>query len=256
MFSAGLSIGIFGFLTITYFLAKFFFIDRKGPPVPSGTGATILSLMYVVLVVGSQLFINVRNSAELCNDTPQIVTSFIYTLIPNFFILGLIMVLMKILPGWKSPFSNTIGYVVVYMLGVGGAFSDLLKSKKTNGVNLGPLIQKICDNQAIVINEITPFNFELFLNKMNKDKLLKSGYRSKPAYHKLWEFVVLKDSIAEFMWIGLCGALVISTTFNALLEISCDIPTAQRKAAAAKFEAQTAKSKAQESKPKLFTVQD
>lgn len=251
MFSAGLSIGIFGFLTITYFLTKFFFIDRKGPPVPSGTGATILSLMYVVLVVGSQLFINVRNSAELCNDTPQIVTSFIYTLIPNFFILGLIMVLMKILPGWKSPFSNTIGYLVVYMLGVGGAFSDLLKSKKT-----GELIQKICDNQAIVINEITPFNFELFLNKMNKDKLLKSGYRSKPAYHKLWKFVVLKDSIAEFMWIGLCGALVISTTFNALLEISCDIPTAQRKAAAAKFEAETAKSKSEESKPKLFTVQD
>jgi len=86
MISAGFSIGIFGFLTLTYFLAKFFLIDRKGPPVPSGSGATILSLMYVVLVVGSQLFINVRNSAELCNDTPQIVTSFIYTLIPNFFI--------------------------------------------------------------------------------------------------------------------------------------------------------------------------
>jgi hypothetical protein len=251
MISAWLSIGIFGFLTVAYFLAKFFFIDRKGPPVPSGTGATILSLMYVVLVVGSQLFINVRNSAALCNDTPQIVTSFIYTIIPNFFILGLIMIIMKILPGWKSPFSNTIGYLTVYMLGVGGAFSDLLKSKKT-----GELIQKICDNQSIVINEITPFNFELFLNKMNKDKLLKSNYRSKPAYHKLWEFVVLKDSIAEFMWIGLCGALVISTTFNALLEISCDIPTAQRKAAAAKFEAQTAKSKSEESKPKLFTVQD
>ena len=251
MISAGLSVGIFGFLTFAYFLAKFFFIDRKGPPVPSGTGATILSLMYVVLVVGSQLFINVRNSAELCNDTPQIATSFIYTIIPNFFILGLIMIIMKILPGWKSPFSNTIGYLTVYMLGVGGAFSDLLKSKKT-----GELIQKICDNQSIVINEITPFNFELFLNKMNKDKLLKSGYRKKPAYHKLWEYVVLKDSIAEFMWIGLCGALVISTTFNALLEISCDIPTAQRKAAAAKFEAQTAKSKSEESKPKLFTVQD
>ena len=256
MISAGFSIGVFGFLTITYFLTKFFFIDRKGPPVPSGTGATILSLMYVVLVVGSQLFINVRNSAEHCNNTPQIVTSFIYTIIPNFFILGLIMVIMKILPGWKSPFSNTIGYLVVYMLGVGGAFSDLLKSKKTDGVDLGALIQKICDNQAIIINEITPFNFELFLNKMNKGKLLKSGYKSKPAYHKLWEFVVMKDSIAEFMWIGLCGALVISTTFNALLEITCDIPTAQRKAAAAKFEAQVAKSKSEESKPKLFTVQD
>jgi len=251
MISALFSIGVFGFFTITYFLTKFFLIDRKGPPVPVGTFSTVLALAYVVLVVGSQLFINVRNTAELCNDVPQIVTSFIYTIIPNFFILGLIMIIMKILPGWKSPFSNTIGYFIVYMLGVGDAFSDLLKSKKT-----GELIQKICDNKSIIINEITPFNFELFLNKMNKDKLLKSNYRSKPAYHKLWEYVVLKDSIAEFMWIGLCGALVISTTFNALLEISCDIPTAQRKAAAAKFEAQVAKSKSKESKPKLFTVQD
>jgi len=256
MYSAGLSIGIFGFLTFTYFLAKFFLIDRKGPPASSGTGSTALSLAYVVLVVVSQLFINVRNSAELCNNTPQIVTSFIYTIIPNFFILGLIMIIMKILPGWKSPFSNTIGYFAVYMMGVGGAFSDLLKSKKT-----GELIQKICDNKAIVINEMTPFNFELFLNKMKNDKLLKSNYKNsnkigKSAYNKLWEFVVLKDSIAEFMWIGLCGALVISTTFNALLEISCDIPTAQRKAAAAKFETETAKSKSEESKPKLFTVQD
>ena len=43
------------------------------------------------------------------------------------------------------------------MGGVGDVFSDLLKSKAT-----GELIQKICDNKAIVINEITPFNFELF----------------------------------------------------------------------------------------------
>jgi len=256
MISAGLSMGIFGFLTITYFLVKFFLIDRRGPPVPTKGAASILSLIYVILVVGSQLYINVRNSSTLCNNTPQIVTSFIYTIIPNFFILGFIMVIMKVLPGWKSPFSNTIGYFIVYMLGVGGTFSDLLKEGKTGGVDMGALIQKICDNKAIIINEITPYNFELFLNKMNKDKLLKSGYRKKSAYNKLWEFVVLKDSIAEFMWIGLCGALVISTTFNALMEITCDIPIAQRKAAAAKFEAEVAKSKSKESKPKLFTVQD
>ena len=217
MISAGFSMGIFAFLTLTYFLTKFFLIDRKGPPVPTGTFSTVLALAYVVLVMGSQLFINVKNTAELCNGTPQIVNAFIYTMIPNFFILGLIMVIMKVLPGWKSPFSNTIGYFVVYMLGVSDAFSDLLKTKKTDGVDWGELMQKICDNQAIVINEITPFNFELFLNKMNKDKLLKSNFKKKPAYHKLWKYVVVKDSIAEFMWIGLCGALVISTTFNALL---------------------------------------
>ena len=32
MISAGFIIGIFIGLTITYFLAKFFLVDRKGPP--------------------------------------------------------------------------------------------------------------------------------------------------------------------------------------------------------------------------------
>jgi hypothetical protein len=251
MISASFSIGIFIFLTSTYFLAKFFFVDRKGPPVPTGSSSMILSLLYVVLVIASQLFINVRNSSDHCNGTPQIVTAFIYTIIPNFFILGLVMLLMKVLPGWKAPFSNTIGYGVVYMLGVGDAFSDLLKSKKT-----GALIQKICDDKAIVINEITPFNFEVFVDRLGKDKLLKSGYRHKSAYSKLWEFVVIKDSVAEFTWLMLSGILVISTTFNTLLEISCDIPTAQRKAATAKFEAEEAKAKSKQSKPKLYTVAD
>ena len=251
MISALFSIGVFGFLTITYFLTKFFFIDKKGPPVPTGMASTVLSLMYVILVIGSQLLINVRNSAEHCNGVPQLITAFIYTIIPNFFILGLIMILMKVLPGWKAPFSNTIGYAIVYMGGVGDVFSDLLKSKAT-----GELIQKICDNKAIVINEITPFNFELFLSRMNRDGLLKSGYKKKNAYKRLWEYVVAKDSIAELIWIGLSGALVISTTFNTLLEITCNIPTAQRKAAAAKFEAEVAKSDANKPKEKLFTVHD
>jgi len=158
---------------------------------------------------------------------------------------------MKVLPGWKAPFSNTIGYVIVYMLGVGDAFSDLLKSKKT-----GALIQKICDNEAIIVNEITPFNFEVFMNRLSKDKLLKSGYRNNPGYSKLWKLVAVKDAIAEFTWLMLSGILVISTTFNTLLEISCDIPIAQRKAAAAKFEAEEAKSKSEEPKPKLYTVSD
>ena len=65
-----------------------------------------------------------------------------------------------------------------------------------------------------------------------------------------------KDAIAELIWYLLTGALAISTTFNALLDIDCDIPTAQRKAAAAKFEAEVAKRDAEKPKEKYFTVHD
>lgn len=244
----------FGFLTVLYFSSKYYFFDKKGPE--AGSKSFILSLLYILLVVGSQLYINVRNSAALCNNTPQMVSSFIYTLIPNFFILGFIIVIMKVLPGWKAPFSNTFGYGLAKMMGAGGALNDLLKDKKVNGVAMGELIQKICDNKSIIINEMTPLNFKSFLKKMNTDNLLKTNYAKREGYKTLWNLVVMKDSFAEFMWVSLCGTLVISTTYNALLEISCNIPIKQRKAAAAELDAAVSKSKAAESKPKLFSVKD
>ena len=114
----------------------------------------------------------------------------------------------------------------------------------------------LCENKSIIINQITPMNYELFLNRLSKEGALKSGYKKKDAYHYLWVLVNAKDAIAELIWYLLTGALAISTTFNALLDIECDIPTAQRKAAAAKFEAETAKKDAEKPKEKYFTVHD
>ena len=108
MYSAGFSIGIFIGLTIFYFGLKFFLVDRKGPPMYTGMITTALALTYIMGVIGSQLGINISNTKEHCHGVPQIVTSMIYTIIPNFFMLGLIMVILKIFPGWKEPFSNTI----------------------------------------------------------------------------------------------------------------------------------------------------
>ena len=68
-------------------------------------------------------------------------------------------------------------------------------------------------------------NYELFLDRMNKEGALKSGYKKKSAYNKLWMLVNAKDAIAEMIWYLLTGALAISTTFNALLDIDCNIPT-------------------------------
>ena len=107
MISAGFSIGIFIFLTFTYFGVKFFLVDRKGPPMQTGMIKTVLSLLYLISIVGSQLSINIMNSKEHCNGVPQIVSAMIYTIIPNFFMLGLVMIILKVFPGWKEPFSNT-----------------------------------------------------------------------------------------------------------------------------------------------------
>ena len=114
----------------------------------------------------------------------------------------------------------------------------------------------ICENKSIVINQITPFNFELFMNRMSKEGALKTGYKRREAYDQLWKFVNIKDAIAEMTWYLLTGALVISTSFNAIFDTECDIPVAQRKAAAAKFNAEMSKKETQKPNEKLFTVHD
>jgi ABC-type proline/glycine betaine transport system permease subunit len=255
--SAGLSIAIFVFLTFVYFGTKFFLVDRKGPPMQTGVIKTVLIMTYLILVIGSQLGININNSKEHCQGVPQIVTSMLYTIIPNFFMLGLVIILLKVFPGWKEPFSNTIGYGIVYIMGLGETFSELLKSKKVAaGKTGGDLLSMICENKSIVINQITPFNFELFMNRMSKEGALKTGYKRREAYDQLWKFVNIKDAIAEMVWYLLTGALVISTSFNAIFDTECDIPVAQRKAAAAKFNAEMSKKETQKPNEKLFTVHD
>lgn len=248
MITSLFSTSIFGFLTMTYFISKFYFVDRHKES--KGLLSKLLPVVYIILIIISQLIINIQNTKEICNGVPQIISAVMYTVVPNFFILGSLMLLLMILPGWKAPFSNTIGYFFVYMLGVNNAFTDLLKSKGSK------LIDKICNNKSIIINEITPFNFDMFLNKMKTDGLLENNFKSKPAFNELWNYVVIKDSISEFVWVCLTGALVISMTYNALLEINCNIPIAQRKAAANKLEAEIADEEANKPKEKLFTIHD
>lgn len=247
MIDALFSIGGFGLITAIYFLAKYLLVDRHTEP--KSMWKKVLGFGYITVVIVSQLIVNVLNSKELCSDTPQVLNAFVYTLFPNFFILGSLMMIMTVLPGWKAPFSNTIGYIVVWALGVNAVLIKLLKDK-----NGSKLMQEILSNKSLIINEMTRENFKLFMGKMATDKLLENGYKKLPAYEKLWHYVVIKDSISEFIWIMLAGSLVISTIYNNMLDMKCDIPPSKRKAAADAFE----KKMKQTDKPKekLFTVHD
>lgn len=249
MIDASFSIGLFGLVTSIYFLAKYFLVDRHTDP--NSMWKQVLGFGYITLVVGGQILINVLNSKELCSGVPQVGTAFLYTLIPNFFILGLIMMIMNVFPGWKAPFSNTFGYAIVWMFGVNTALIKLLKDESGS-----KLMQEILSNKALIINEMTRDNFKVFLSRMSKDKLLEKNYKTLPAYKKLWRFVVIKDSIAEFIWIMLTGSLVISTIYNNLLDITCDIPSSVRKEASAKFEAQMKESEKDKKEEKLYPVYD
>ena len=248
MISAGFSIGIFIFLTFTYFGFKFFLVDRKGPPMQTGMIKTVLSLVYIIAIVGSQLSINITNSKEHCHGVPQIVSAMMYTIIPNFFMLGLVMIILKVFPGWKEPFSNTIGYLILSAMGIKETFIKILKSDGQN-----KLLKMVTDDPSIMINEMTPENFDLFIARMGGKQggigpivdaevvvepsappmkggrkykqrgggpsILSSDY--KKHLPELYNFVVLKDRIAEWFWYVLTGYLVIQNSNSYIQSIKC-----------------------------------
>ena len=67
-----------------------------------------------------------------------------------------------LMPGWKAPFSNTLGYLIVWLSGVNNSFYKILKQDN----NENKLLQMVYKDPSIMINEITPENFDLFIARM------------------------------------------------------------------------------------------
>ena len=63
----------------------------------------------------------VKNAKEKCGGTPQIWAGIKYTIMPNLFIFGGLLMVMLFFPGWKAPFSNTCCTFGDYVPRTGGA---------------------------------------------------------------------------------------------------------------------------------------
>jgi len=244
MISASASLAIFSIITCIYFVLRYLFLD--GYKKSNATLSYLFTGLYVLSAVGSQFAINFSNATEHCGE-PQLVSTFIYTVLPNFTVFGLIMLLLYLFPGWRAPFANTFGYGIAWILGVKGIFNKMLPAKSGN-----KLIQQVCEDSSAFINEITPENFDAFIGRMRQNKLLSSG--SDEYIPKLYNLVMIKDNIAKLIWYLLTGCLVISTSYNAILGIQC-----KRSASQLKEKQKQWTSKVDSSKPKTekqFAVTD
>ena len=224
------SLAIFIPVTIVYFILKYYLIDSKMSE--SGTLSSIITIGYLIIIVGYQIGVNISQSSQLCNGTPQVLPAIMYTLLPNFLIFGTLILLLNMFPGWRAPFSNTIGFMVVSVfMGMNGTFNDLLETKKGS-----KLLEKICTDKSLIINEMTHANYDIFLSNLSKDGILNPKYTTLDAYKDLWKYIAIKNNIADFIWYTLTGMLVIFTTSNALLDIRCSYTEKQSAANSDKFE--------------------
>tara|TARA_A100001015_G_C14807552_1_gene639514 strand:- start:3 stop:881 length:879 start_codon:yes stop_codon:yes gene_type:complete len=245
-------------LTLTYFILKYL-LSEKYDSKNKGIGIA-LTVAYLVITFIMQVMINISNAKERCGGTPQTMIAILYTVIPNLLIFGGLLMILMFFPGWKAPFSNTLGYLITLMLDVKSTFINILKSDMSN-----KLLRMVYTDPSLMINEITPENFDLFISKMSgknggMSKLpvaiaekvpsappmpmpkpsappmpMKGGRRKQKGgsnlsilsanYKKfipdLYNIVVIKDRIAEFVWYILTFYLVITNSHSYIMSIKC-----------------------------------
>jgi hypothetical protein len=210
------SIIFFLILTLAYSIFKYY---TKSPAMMK-----IWTIIYFLVLIVVQFFINVSMTNEICGST-QYGTALRTTLIPWVFIFGSVNLLLYVFPQWLSPFSNTVGYFFAYVTGVNSLFKSILKDRKT--LNLGPkqadmltAINNVYEDKSLLINSMTLTNLPLWWENMSKGGLLKQG-ANNTHYKDLMGFIKLKTEIAEFMWYALTGILVTSVSYNSIVNSGC-----------------------------------
>ena len=255
MESTGASITLFTIITTLYIILKQtmgYTYDPKGLNDGSKQRNILLGI-YITAVVVTQYMFNMRLTQSICGQV-QSGSAFMMTLIPNVLMFGLLIMIFTFLPGWKAPFSNTIGYLIARLGGVRKIFMTMIlesqsgKSKKALRINSGvlpkhgdeshfkrPLIQQIYDNPSLMLNEMTPNNFNTFTEEMYRNRIINKS--ATKYFSKLYKFVTLKDCVSEYIWYMLVGSFVIVTSYNALSQIPCKKNTSKMLAQHAQWNA-------------------
>ena len=215
----------FVFVTVCYFIFKLNTTDQKT--------LQIYYSIYLLFVILGEYFINLDLTKTICGSN-QWNSTLIITLFPWIIIFGTINIILNIFPGWLVPFSNTIGYGIAKLAGLGELSADLFIKpedfKEDKDKELKMTVEKIYTDKSTFINELyydeSKGDNQTFWNNI-KDIIVKqppvgSNYESLDEMKKRFVgFLRLKDIVAESIWFIISGFLVTSISYNYLLNIGC-----------------------------------
>ena len=186
--------------------------------------------IYVLLVILIQFMVNSSIIASNCggNITENMGAAGVLTFLPWILIFGVLVVILTLYPGFKSAFSDVVGYYYVSSSAT-KLLTELLVNKEIEqkileDPNMNPqkkealesaadAIIKICGNTSILINQIVPGNFDQYwgiLKPLMKDKYQAGGLEADKMKNDLFELVVTRDNVGEAMWYIYTGLLLTS----------------------------------------------
>jgi len=189
--------------------------------------------IYLLLVILVQFLVNASIISSTCGGsiTENMGAAGVFTFIPWILIFGVLIVIITIYPGFKSAFSDVIGYFwvsssankIITELLIDRNIEKKIKSdkemtpeEKENMESAADAIIKICGNTAVLINQIVPSNFNDYwkiLTPLMKDRYKVNGgdtEETKNIKNELFELVVTRDNIGESMWYIYTGLLLTS----------------------------------------------
>lgn len=197
---------------------------------------TLRSLaFYLAIVVFSQLVLNLGYLMSKCGGSldKNIGAAFIFTFIPWILIFGIMLVVLIIFPGFKTAFSDVIGYYVVAR-GANEIFGSILMgsdlnqmieqetdtNKKSELTKAAEAIVKICGNKSILINQMNSENF-LDVWTTLKPLMTPGSFDNEELKQRLLDLVVLKDNIGEGLWYIYTAILISSIVYYNLATRGC-----------------------------------
>jgi len=190
---------------------------------------------YLGVVVIIQFFLNSGYLMSKCGGSldKNIGAAALFTFIPWILIFGVMITVLIIFPGFKSAFSDVIGYYAVAgsandifgSIFIGTDINDMIEktndeSKKNELTHAAEAIMKICGNKSILINQMNPDNF-LNIWETLKPLMMPGAYENVEIKTKLLNLVVLKDNIGEALWYIYTAILISSIVYYNLATRGC-----------------------------------
>lgn len=234
---------------IIFLLATIAYYNAPTPDVNTFSGGNnyVYLATYICFMLIFQLVFNIYILQTTCGGSvaENLGPAVTYTFGPWILIFGIVVLSLNVFPGFKSAFSDVIGYMRV----AGGTKTLLdkllinVQSNDTTGVDakisekdiptapakmvggqnknaqpttqaVSDMIVKIYGDSSLLINQIVPSNFNKYWNILQP--LMKPEYRGddnasgNDLKGKFFKLVYTRDKIGECMWYIYTGILVIS----------------------------------------------
>lgn len=172
------------------------------------------SIIYIMVAIMLMYFVNMAVFQDKCGFSDAWIV-FKATFLPWVLIFGMMVTTINIYPGWKSPFSNTLGYMF--------ALLSPSTTELKNHVNPGRELDMVRTDPLLFINQINMSNIDDIESRIDEMKIfnISTPESKKIVVDLIQNLVFMKEIISEWVWFMLTGFVTISTSYNLLANETC-----------------------------------